>query len=295
MDVWTVLSPTNRVESTAHAVRAPLRNSRARLRGPRLARKQGGILPAISKNKSGIIPMQSPQMDDLPSAVLRKVSLRHNESDVIEIAPLVFADITLPLLHVGRILRKTIGECKLPDHLVISSEQADWLAFVFDQLLAQSHMAAAMLLSRGSLGFVTSNDRLVTLPQLNDSGTITQKQRAGPSTEPSRSLNDLRTTQNLLKTTPWGTTKAEIHLIGDRLHSEILCFRVSFSPDQQLSETGVVIDYASHHINSLIRIHRQTILEEPRTIHNFEGIRPSWGWIGWSSCDLYLENTQDNT
>lgn len=266
MDVLAVMPSTNAVGSTAHAVRVSLRNSRARLRAPRLARKQGTILPAISENKSEMISMCPPHMDDSRSGVTRKVSLWHSESGAIEIMSLPHDDITLPLIHVKGLLRKAIDDVKLSGYLFISNKQAEWIAVIIDQLLAHSHVAAAMSLSRKFQRVATVEDHLIAPCGLDISDITAQVPhfQSGTNIVPikrtlsrRRFVNGLWTTQNFSKTTPWGTIKAEIYLIGDRLYSEILCFRVRFSANRQLSDIGVVIDYASHHANSLVCFSRQ--------------------------------------
>lgn len=266
MDVLAVIPSTNAVGSTARAVRLPLRKSRARFRGPRLARKQGDILPAISKNKSEIISIWSPHMDDSQSDVVRNVSLWHSENGAIEILSLPPDDITLPLTHVKGLLRTAIDDVKLSDHLLISKKQAEWIAVIVDQLLAHSHIAAAVSLSRGLQRVATAEGHRIAPCGLDISGITAQVPRFQPGTDivpikralqKRRFLNGLWTTQTFSKTTPWGTIKAEIYLIGDRLYSELLCFRVRFSPNRQLSDIGIVIDYASHHVNSLVCLGRQ--------------------------------------
>lgn len=279
MDVLAAIPSTNAVGSIAHAVRVPLRNSRARLRAPRLARKQGDILPAISENKSEIISMCSPHMDDSRSEVISKVSLWHSESGAIEMVSLPPDDITLPLIHVKGLLRTAIDDVKLSDYLLISNKQAEWIAVIIDQLLAHSHIAAAVSLSRGLQRVTRAGDHLIAPCGLDVSGITAQVPhfQSGTDIVPikrtlqrRRFVNGLWTMQTFSKTTPWGTIKAEIYLIGDRLYSEILCFRVRFSPNRQLSDIGVVIDYASHRVNSLVRLGRQPSLCAERHIVVFD-------------------------
>lgn len=266
MDVLAVMPSTNAVGNTSHAVRVPLRHSRARLRAPRLTRKQGDILPDISGDKSEMISMYQPHMDGYQSEVIRKVSLWHGESDAIEMVSLPPDDITLPLIHVKRLLRTAIDDVKLSDYLLISNKQAEWIAFIIDQLLAHSHVAAAVSLSCGLQRVATAEDHLIAPSGLGISGITAQVPhfQSGTDIVPikrtlqrRRFVNGLSTTQTFSKRTPWGTIKAEIYLIGDRLYSEILRFRVRFSPNRQLSDIGIVIDYASHHVNSLVSFGRQ--------------------------------------
>lgn len=279
MDVLAVIPSANIVGNTSHAVRLPLRHSRARIRGPRLSRQRQGVLHETSESNGGIVAADPFPIHEYRSIVLSK---RYGaESNVIEIISPVSADTNLPLIYFRDLLRKTIDELKSSDYLVISEEQSDWFAIIFDQLLAQNHIAAAATLSLQPKQFATSNGILIIPPQLNScGGATTQDPSAHPDTESpinradlqrKRCLNDLWTTQNLLKTTPLGSIKAEIHLIGDQLYSEILCFRVSFTPDPRLSDIGVVIDYASHHIKSLVSKCHQPLEVEDRlvkTIHH---------------------------
>lgn len=278
MDVLAVMPSTNAVGSTAHAVRVSLRNSRARLRAPRLARKQGTILPAISENKSEMISMCPPHMDDSRSGVTRKVSLWHSESGAIEIMSLPHDDITLPLIHVKGLLRTAIDDFNLSDYLIISKRQAEWIAVIIDQLLAHSHVAAAVSLSRGLQRVAAAEDHLIAPSGLDMSGITNEVPhfQSGTAIVPikrtlqrRRFVNGLWTTQTFSKTTPWGTIRAEIYLIGDRLYSEILCFRVRFSPNRQLSDIGIVIDYTSHHVNSLVCFGRQQSESADRHIFVF--------------------------
>lgn len=266
MDVLAAIPSTNAVGSIPHNVRVQLRNSRARLRAPRLARKQGDIIPLIPKNDSDIISMCPPQMDDSRPEVIRKLSLCHNESGLIEIVSLPPDDITLPLIHVKRLLRTAINDVKLSDYLLISNKQAEWISFIIDQLLAHSHVAAAVSLSRGLQRVATAEDHLIAPSGLDISGITARVPhfQSGTDIVPikrtlqrRRFVNGLWTTQTFSKKTPWGVIKAEIYLVGDRLYSEILCFRVRFSPNRQLSDIGIVIDYASHHVNSLVCLGRQ--------------------------------------
>lgn len=261
MDALAIIPSTNAVGGTAHAMRVPVRNTRATLRGPRLARKQWGSLPALSKEKSEIICTGPLHMDDFRPDVTRKVSLWHNENGAIEMVSRPPDDITLPLTHVKGLLRTAIDDVKLSDYVLISNKQAEWIALIIDQLLAHSHVAAAVSLTGRFQRVATAEDHLIAPCGMDISGTTAKVPQFQPGTNIipiKRNLgrrsfvNGLRTTQTFSKTTPWGTIKAEIHLIGDQLYSEILCFRVRFSPNRQLSDIGVIIDYASHHVNSLV-------------------------------------------
>lgn len=176
-------------------------------------------------------------------------------------------DIILPLIHVKGLLRTAISDTKLSKYLLISHQQAERIAFIVDQLLAHSHVVAAASLSRGLQRFATAkspraeNARLA--PSLYNTGTIAQELYA-PGSEHSlviegssqkrHGLNRMWAMQSLSKRTPWGTMEAEIYLMGDCLYSEPLGFRLRFSPDRQLPNIGMIVDYASHHIKSLVRL-----------------------------------------
>lgn len=223
--------------------------------------------------------MESLSINDPQPLMLRKVSMWHHESNAIEIVSPVFDDITVPLTHAKGLLRTAIDDVKLSDYLIISSKQAEQIAFIVDQLLAHSHLAAAASLLQGSQLSATAKHGLVTPYGMNTFGTTAQVLYSQSRTDivpierplnRKHFVNGLRTTQNLSKTTPWGTIQAEIHLIGGRLYSEILCFRVSFTPDRRLSDIGVVIDYASHYIKSLVGVNRPLCqLTNPRTVITF--------------------------
>lgn len=184
------------------------------------------------------------------------------ESGVIDMLSLAPEDIVLPLIHVKEILRKAIDDSKLSKELLIPSEQAERIPYIVDQILAHSHAAAAASLSRGMQRVGTARDLLSTrLPGLHNPGTSVQElyaqnSEAGFTTEgtsqENHCLNRLWTMQSFWKETLWGMVKTEIYLVGDRLHSETLYFRVCFSPNPQLSNTGLIIDYTSHHIMSLV-------------------------------------------
>lgn len=289
MDTLAVIPSANAVGGTTHAMRVPVRNSRGTIRCQRLARKQWGSRPARSKEKSEIISTGPLYMVDFRPNVIRKVSLWHSESGAIEMVSLPLEDITLPLIHVKGILRAAIDDLELSACLIISSEQAEQITFIIDQLLAHSHLAAAASLSRGSQQFAVAKERLNTSmqPGVSSPDNATQEFYAQSSegilmikgaSRKKHQLNSLWTMQSLWKKTPWGTIKAEIYLIGDHLYSEILCFRVRFSPDRQLSNTGVIIDYTSHHIKSIFRLDNQPSLpdQQPSDVIDFIDYTAQW-------------------
>lgn len=210
---------------------------------------------------------------------------------MIDILCLAAEDITLPLIHVRGILRTLAAtdDSKLSTCLTTSREQAEQIAFIIDQLLAHSHVAAAASLSRGPQRFATAQDSLSTglPPGLYNSGITAQELHAQGSechrmiegmSQKKQCLNHLWTTQSLSKKTPWGTIKAEISLIGDCLHSEILYFHLIFSPDRQLSDTGVIVDYKSHHIKTFVRLNYQPCLpdQQPSNIGEFIDYTAQW-------------------
>lgn len=184
------------------------------------------------------------------------------ESGVIDMLSTAPEDIVLPLIHVKGIIRTAIDDSKLSKELLISSEQAERIPDIVDQILAHSHAAAAASLSRGLQRDGTARDLLKTrLTGLHNPGTYVQELYAQNSeagftiegtSQENHCLDRLWTMQSFWKETPWGMMKAEIHLLGDRLHSETLYFRVCVSPNPQLSNTGLVIDYTSHRIMSLV-------------------------------------------
>lgn len=234
----------------------PLKKSRVRNQGPRLATQRESVLHANPGTQDEVTP--SLRIDNPATTMLKRVPLWHRESDMIEIVSLVSEDITLPLTYIRELLRITIDGGQLSDRLIISSEQAESIVFIIDQLLAQSHIAPAASLSRQSQRVFTSKleDRLIIPPEVDIFSNTTQalKPRSskvsiiirGPLRS-KRYRSDLWTTQTLLKTTPWGKIKAEIHLIADRLCTEILCFRMCFfSPDRKASNIGAVIGYPFH-------------------------------------------------
>lgn len=190
-----------------------------------------------------------------------------HESGVIDMLCPAPEGIVLPLIHVKGVLRTVIDDSKLSKKLLISSEQAERVPYIIDQILAHSHAAAAASLSRGSQRFATARDLLNTrLPGSYNPGTsaheiYTQnsegKVMLEGTSQKKHCLNRLWTMQSLSKDTPWGTMKAEIYLVGDCLYSETLYFRLRFSPNPQLSNTGLVIDYTSHHILSLVHLDHQ--------------------------------------
>lgn len=266
INVLSIVPSTNISGMANTATRLPFRNTRARLRGPRRASQQQCVLPAISDNKGEIATMEPLSIDDSQSAMLRKVWLQQHESGTIETVSLTYEDMTLPLMHIRGLLRTAIEDIKLSDYLIVSGRQAEEIAFIIDQLLAHSHVAAAASLSRGSQRFSAARDCLITPSDLDISGSSTQMtycqsrtDRLAPrrSAQQGRFASGLWTTQTFSKTTPWGTMKAEIYIIGDQQYSEILSFRLRFSPNRKLSNIGVVIDYASHHIKSLLCLDHQ--------------------------------------
>lgn len=237
----------------------PFGNSLVRHQGPRITSQQEGVLLANSGTqkdlKAGVIDLESSHIDNPESAVLKKVPLWHRESDIIEIVSLVSEDITIPLTYIRGLLRITIDGGRLSDCLIISNEQAESIVYIIDQLLAQSYIAPTKSLSRRSQRVFTGKDRLIIPPEVDVFDTTTQALNTRSSKVsiiirgPLRSKryhNGLWTTQTLLKTTPWGRIKAEVHLIGDRLCTETLCFRMSFfSSVRKIFKLGAVIDYPS--------------------------------------------------
>lgn len=267
MDILAAKPSTNTLNSdnSSPATRLPFRSTRSRLRTRRLAGQRHGVRPALLESESDALASDPLPVSDTGSELFRKIFMWQQESGVIDVLSLAPEDTVLPLIHVKGLLRIAISDIKLSAYLLISDEQAERIAFIVDQLLAHSHIAAAASLSRGSQRFATAkgpeNARLA--PSLYNTGTAAQGLYSQCSehslaivggSQKKHGLNRLWTTQSLSKKTPWGTMKAEIYLIGDRLNSEILCFRMSFSPDRQLSNVGVVIDYTSHRIESLVRL-----------------------------------------
>lgn len=265
MNILAVAPSKNALASTTHATRLPFRNSRGRLRGPRLVRKQEDLIPVIPKNKSVVIPVEQLSMDDSRSAMLSQVSLWHDENDVIEVESLAIEDMVLSLKLISKFLRTAIKDHSLSQILVISSGQAEWIALIIHQLLAHSYMAAAMSLSQECEGF-SARDCLTASYGMNDSGSTTQALSSkttvkafanGQNLQRKRLTDRLWTRQTFSKATPLGAIEAEIYLIGDCQSSEILSFRMRFSPNQQLSEAGVAVNYASRHITSLVLLDNQ--------------------------------------
>lgn len=262
------MPPTNIIENASTSMRLPFRNSRARFRRPRHASQRQSVHPATTENKSHTDATNatcdtSPlPISNLRSAGLRKVSMWQHESGVIDVLCPAPDDIILTLMHIKGVLRTAIDESKLSKELLIPSEQAEHIPFIIDQILAHTHVAAAASLSCGWQRSGIATDLLNTrLPGSHNPGTSAQELYAQDSevdfmiegtSHENHCLNRLWAMQSLWKETPWGTMKAEIHVLGDRLHSEILHFRVCFSPNPQLSSNGLVIDYISHHITSFV-------------------------------------------
>lgn len=183
---------------------------------------------------------------------------------MIEIESLAFGGMAVPLKCVKELLCTAINDRKLPELFVMSSRQAEWIALIIDQLLARSYIAAAMSLSYEFQHFATGQHHLPT-PGMNLCDPTTQVLNSrivdafpsGKTLQRRRLTNSLWTVQTFSKSTSLGAIKAEIYLIGDRLYSEILCFRVRYAPNRQLLDTGAAVDYVSQHITSLVRLVRQ--------------------------------------
>lgn len=79
-----------------------------------------------------------------------------HESGVVDILSLAPEDTILPLILVQGLLRAAISDTNLSAYLLISSEQAECIAFIIDQLLAHSCIAVATSLPRGLQRFATA-------------------------------------------------------------------------------------------------------------------------------------------
>lgn len=286
INVLSIVPSTNISGIANTATRLPFRNTRARLRVPRRASQRQCVLPAISDNKGGIVSTESLSIDDSQSAMLRKVWLQQHESGTIETVSFKYEDMTLPLMQIKGLFRTAIEDTKLSDYLIVSGSQAEEIAFIIDQLLARSHIAAAASLSRGSQRFSAARDCLITPSDLDIPVTSTQMtycQWRTDSPAPRRTVQQgslasgLWMTQAFSKTTPGGTIKAEIYIVGDRRYSEVLCFRLEFSPNRKLSDIGVVVGYASHHIKSLVCLgHQPYLRSDTSSIDEIDRLDYEW-------------------
>lgn len=201
------------------------------------------------------------------------VHLWHNENDWIDMVSPTCEAITVPLIYTRRLLLAAIEDALASDLFMLSGQNANWLTAVIDQLLAQSHLAAAASLQCGNVGkpWVSTAKHLTTALNwsgfLNPASQERQKLRAAmDGLDPPESAikvgkgliardlppdSGMKTFRGFVRRSPWGVLQIDLVLLGSPLASEIICFGLTYTPASQDLDVGVSIQYMSYRMGTL--------------------------------------------
>lgn len=205
----------------------------------------------------------------VPPSDPASVLLWHQENGWIDMVSPTCEDITISLIYTRRLLLAAIEDAFASGLLLLPGENGKWLITVIDQLLAQSHLAAAASLQCENQPWVSTAKRLTTalswsgfldpasLDRDNSRASIDDPAESAVQAGEASVARDLlpdsvmKIFKGFVKRSPWGVLKIDLVLLGSPLASDVLCFGLTYTPVSQALDVGVSIQYMSYRMDTL--------------------------------------------